>query len=457
MLVPDYVQDFAEQVQAQFGGQTYVVGGACRDYTWGIEPHDFDLVIFQVSEENLQALDNYSVYPAGDRFGVYLVSGLEYRSETFEVALPQWREKTGPGRMDEVAHIDPFMAVDQDAMRRDYTINAIYFSVMGKYFVDPLGGMDDIQSLILRMIDPKNFADDPLRVYRGLQFCSRYNLDFDPATADAAFAQRDRLHSVSLQRVRQEWVKWAKGWYPSKGLRFLQACDWLPQVIDWMTTTEQDDIWHPEGNVFEHTCLAVDAMLENFSEDDNENDRVIMVFAALLHDVGKHSTTDHDEDGRIISPGHADAEREIKLFFKEITADGSPLIEDVLIPLIAQHMWNVPVVTKRSVGKLIRNLGAASLAQLEMLMLADRNGRGRGGWRPLPSCIVEAVSIAAEIDAVNGQPAQILMGRHLIEQGLKPGRDFGVILDNAFNAQLSGEFDSLDGALIWLSNNPLGN
>jgi tRNA nucleotidyltransferase (CCA-adding enzyme) len=201
--------------------------------------------------------------------------------------------------------------------------------------------------------------------------------------------------------------------------------------------------------VWTHTLHVLDAAAE-IAERDRlaDHERAILLFAALCHDLGKPATTETGEDGRIRSPGHAQAGvAPAEALLRRI---GCPrAIAAPVAPLVREHMAHHGMqVNGRSVRRLALRLAPATIAQWGRLVDADRSGRP-----PLPPDNPGApiVALAEQLGAAVGRPAPILQGRHLLAAGMSPGPDVGAILDRAYHAQIDGAFSTLEEALAWVA------
>jgi tRNA nucleotidyltransferase (CCA-adding enzyme) len=234
----------------------------------------------------------------------------------------------------------------------------------------------------------------------------------------------------------------------------LQATGWVrhfPELAA-LDATPQDPEWHPEGDVFVHTCHCCDALAElpEWQSADAVTRQVLML-AVLAHDFAKPQTTHTAErEGRmrIVSPGHEEQGGPLAETF--LTRLSSPNeIKERVVPLVQNHLAHLQMVSDRSVRRLANRLQPATIAELCVVMTADHFGRP-----PKPKMIPEGVTLlrakAAELSLRDAAPKPLLQGRHLIARGLKPGAAFGVLLEQAFEAQLEGHFTDLDGALQWL-------
>ena len=203
------------------------------------------------------------------------------------------------------------------------------------------------------------------------------------------------------------------------------------------------------GHVWTHTLHVVDAAAAIAARDGLEDEeRAVLLFAALCHDLGKPATTTHDPDGRIRSPGHAEAGiAQAQALLLRIGCP-SGLVAQV-VPLVREHMAHIGMaVTERSVRRLALRLAPATIEQWERLVEADHSGRpplspGAPG--------AEIGALARQIDVAAGRPAPILLGRHLIEAGMQPGPALGAALRRAYQAQIDGAFTTVEDGLAWVA------
>ncbi|MBA4147016.1 MAG: HD domain-containing protein [Verrucomicrobia bacterium] len=434
--------------------RTYLVGGCVRDALIGIPHKDFDIEVFGVSYDQLVAtLSRFGRTDlVGRSFGVVKLKIGEY---IFDFTIPRRDSKVASGHKGFEIQFDENISPREAASRRDFTVNAIMYDPRTHELLDFFGGEADLRRRILRHTSDA-FTEDPLRVLRGMQFASRFNLQPAPETIELCRSIKNSFHELAVERVREEWFKWAeKSATPSIGLHFLRDTEWLEHFPELQSIlgVPQDPEWHPEGDVFIHTCHCCDAMatLPEWQSADPES-RIVYMLAVLLHDVGKAVTTDHQlKEGRmrIVSPGHE--HESVPLAEKFLERIGAPLaMRDRVYPLIANHMAHVQQVTDRAVRRLSKRLEPENIDGLCVLMSADALGRPP---RPpqIPEMVGKLREKANELQVHQGAPKAILLGRHLIELGLTPGVEFGKILHAAYDAQLEGVFFDLKQAREWLA------
>jgi len=431
-----------------------LVGGCVRDACLGLPVKDYDVECHGVSYEALsRALSRWGRTDlVGRSFGVIKLttgSGLDY-----DFSIPRRDSKSGIGHKGFEVQFDPDITPREAAERRDFTINSLIYDPREKRVIDYFGGLEDLEMRILRHTSAA-FVEDPLRVLRGMQFAGRFDLTARPETIELCAGICDSFSELPVERVREEWFKWAaKSVRPSAGIIFLEATGWLAHFpeIAALRQTPQDPQWHPEGDVLAHTCHCLDALaqLPGWQQADPAT-RIALSFGVLAHDFGKPATTRAEfKNGRdcIVSPGHDSAGVPITEQFLDRIGAPNELRRRVP-PLVLCHLAHLQEITPRAIRRLARRLHPATIEELCLVIQADHSGRP-----PHPPSIPEGVHRliegARELRLEAEAPRPILLGRHLIERGMKPGPEFGPILKAAFEAQLDGAFDDLPGALAWL-------
>lgn len=437
-------------------GRPMIAGGAVRDWLLGQASKDLDVEVFECSWEDLvsrlKGLGRVDL--VGKSFGVakFHISGLE-----LDFALPRSESKTAEGHRGFDVMADPFLDPHRAALRRDFTMNAISYDWKENVLVDPLGGRADLARRVLRH-SSEAFSEDPLRVLRGFQFCSRFELQPAPETVRLSREIQNGFAEIARERVWMEWEKWATlSIRPSLGLQFLLATQWLehfPEVFS-LVDCPQDPGWHPEGDVFQHTCHCLDALASsNDYREGSYSERLVLMFGVLCHDFGKSETTEQTlKDGalRWVSPRHDQAGIPLaENFLRRIGAPHS------LIPkvqsLVGCHMASFQIVKKPSfpqVRRLARRVAPASLSQLFTIMRADQAGRAPLSAGPNQS-VLWLEEVAREDSLLEGGPTPVVLGRHLIERGMTPGAHFKSLLDELFELQLDGEFATLEEAAPYI-------
>lgn len=443
-------------------GRPRIVGGAVRDWLLGLEAHDLDIEVAGASFGDLHRVlaPLGATDVVGRSFGVIklrLASGVEY-----DISLPRRESKTGAGHRGFQVEPDPALGEAEAAARRDFTINAIAWDPLEGRMIDPFCGEADLRARRLRHTSPA-FTEDPLRVLRAMQFAARFDLTLDTGTAALCRSISGTFRELPVERIWHEWEKWTeKSSKPSRGLQVLVETGWLVHFPELAALADcpQDPEWHPEGDVLTHTAHCCDALTADpeWSGSAPRRRRLLML-AVLLHDVGKPSCTRREEkNGRMrwTSPGHEPAGiAPAEAFLGRI---GAPLDHaPAITPLIANHMVHhhggTDGLGPNALRRLARRIQPATLSDLAAVMRADARGRPPlTGNDSLP--LIERMLVRAEEMALaDTAPRPVLLGRHLISVGLRPGPAFKSLLDHAFEAQLDGAFADESTALIWLRNN----
>ena len=442
--------EFAVRLLIQYGARPYLVGGAVRDLLLGIPSMDYDFEVYGIDADDLEGVlrTQGKVQTVGESFGITKLWTRDGHPVDF--ALPRREDKTGRGHRDFRVAVDPDMDPAEACKRRDFTFNALMLDWGTGEVVDYVGGIADLKDRVIRHVSGQ-FGEDPLRPLRAMQFAARFDMRVAPETAEVCRGMRGMAAALPASRLWGEWRKWALAAQPGMGLEALADIGWLVLFSSlWDTVgVPQDERHHPEGHVWKHTILAVDAAARIAAVDHlNDWDRIVLVFAALLHDVGKASTTVADAEGRIMAKGHEDASAAMCPGFCD--AIGMPAgFRDLIVPLVREHMAHLscPTPSKRNVRRLVDRLKPATIDALGRLVRADNRARPPlGGGDPM--CLhVELARLVGVKE--NGTIHTILKGRHLIALGVRPGPAMGQLLKRAYEAQLDGEFEDTDGATHW--------
>ncbi len=427
------------------GGRSLLVGGCVRDALMGRTPKDIDIEVYGLAPHALEKAlrTRFEINTVGRSFGVYKIRGAD-----IDVSLPRRESKRGEGHTGFLVEGDPFMPLAEASARRDFTVNAIYWDPATGELLDPHGGVLDLEARVLRHTSAA-FSEDPLRVLRAMQFLARF--EFSPAPETVALCSHIRPEGLSAERVFDEWSKLLlKGVKPSSGLAFLRDCGWVrhyPELLA-LIGVEQDPEWHPEGDVWNHTLHCLDAFAHARTGDAWED--LVVGFAVLCHDFGKAVTTRKEKDGRWHAYGHEAAGEPIARAFLERMTRHKDLVDSVL-PLVVCHMMPLALWRDKAGAASIRRL-ARRVGRIDRLVRvddADRRGRPpldpgdspQGAW---------LLARAEELRVKDGAPRRLVLGRHLIALGYKPGPEFTAVLDEAYEAQLDGDFHDEAAGIAWL-------
>lgn len=449
--LPEGVRACGEALKAA-GGRVFLVGGAVRDRRLGRGVKDYDLEVFGLSSSDVfAALARIArVEPAGDSFPVFKVASLPGVTGQVDVALPRRDSKKGPGHRGIHAEADPFMPVEEAARRRDFTINAMMLDLSSGELVDPFGGARDLEARLLRVVDPSTFRDDPLRALRAAQFAARFGFAVEPETARLCASMP--LAELPAERVFGEIEKaLLQARRPSVAFKLLfewnQFKEIAPELLP-LATTPQDPEWHPEGDVWTHTLLAMDEA--RLLIDDLDVPRALAVMlGTLCHDLGKPATTKFEE-GRIRSRGHEEAGVEPTLSLLDRwnvhTRDSFPL-RDQVVALVRDHLKPGALYQAKeevSAGA-IRRLARRVEADL-LYRVARADCLGRTGNFP-PVAMEWFIEEVRKLSVERSGPPPLLMGRDLLALGMKPGPEVGRVLAEIYEMQLDSKVQTRDEAL----------
>ena len=428
-LVGQIVQKIDEH-----GGRSFLVGGAVRDLLLEHVVKDLDIEVHGLSLEELEKILKQfgPASSVGKTFGVLRVHGLDV-----DWSLPR---SDSPGRKPEVT-IDPDMALDQAFRRRDLTINAMGIDLISLILIDPFGGIEDLRAGVLRAPDVEFFVEDPLRLFRVMQFIGRFEMHPDEALNDVC--EKMDVSLVSVERIEMEFEKLLlKSKRPSLGIKWLKKINRLQDILPELFAIidiAQDPAWHPEGEVFEHTMQALDAAAALTYENDNE--KLIVMYATLCHDLGKISTTEkvggvwksigHSQEGVAVS----------KKMLKRITKKVD-LIEAVG-KLVRYHMSPAQLVSSKAKPSAYKRLAKklapyATMNMLAKVALADKRGRNPIAGKPLSKdfpIIKKFLDYAKKANVEYKPEPPVLQGRDLIDV-VEPGPRMGELLKKAYEIQI---------------------
>jgi tRNA nucleotidyltransferase (CCA-adding enzyme) len=442
---PDLARQIALAVR-DAGGRALIVGGWVRDELAGRTPKDLDLEVFGLPAERLRPILERlgRLDEVGESFTVYKVGGID-------VSLPRRESKTGPGHKGFSVIGDPFLTIEDAARRRDFTINAVARDPLSGEILDPFGGREDLSRRRLRIVDPRTFADDSLRVLRGLQFAARFEFTMDEETK--AICRSIPLDDLPAERIWGELEKLLlQADRPSIGLALawelgVVARLW-PELVA-LAACPQDLEWHPEGDVWTHTLMVVDEARRRI-DGLARGPAVAMMLGALCHDLGKPLTT-AVIDGRVRSPGHEDAGLPVATSLLDRlnmhSLDGFDVRRAVL-GLVAEHMrpsafHKTPTqVTDGAFRRLAQRVDLELLARF-----GEADCHGRAGTFDC-SAMTWFLERARGLGVEHAAPPPLLMGRHLLDLGVNPGPKMGRVLSAVYERQLDGDVQSLDVAIV---------
>jgi tRNA nucleotidyltransferase (CCA-adding enzyme) len=428
------------------GGRALIVGGWVRDKLLGLpDSSNVDLEVFGVPGDRLRALlETFGrVEAVGESFQVYKIGDID-------VSLPRRDSKAGRGHRGFVVTGDPDMSIAEAARRRDFTVNAISWDPLTEEYFDPFDGRADLARRLLRVVDPHTFGDDSLRVLRGVQFAARFALDVEPSTA--ALCREIPLDDLPPERVWGEFEKLLFAPKPSIGFIIAMELGVIARLfpeLQALAGCPQEPEWHPEGDVWVHNLQVIDRARTRIDDLPRPQQLAVML-GAVCHDLGKPATTqfidgrirslDHEEQG--VAPASALLDRlNVNAF------DGYDVRRQVL-GITAQHLkpgsW-FKVRDEVGDGAFRRLAHKVDLELLARVAKSDCEGRQPGQFDC--TALDWFLERARALGVQHRPPEPILLGRHLLALGLKPGPRVGEILRAIYEQQMDGTVTTLEQAV----------
>jgi len=419
---------------AQAGGTVLLVGGAVRDLLLHIPVKDLDIEVHGLALEQLETvLKQFGpVSLVGKSFGVLRLHGLDA-----DWSVPR---SDSAGRKPTVT-FDPNLDLQGAFIRRDLTINALGINLQTFELIDPFNGAHDLHNKLLSAPDKDFFAQDPLRLFRVMQFIGRFAMQPD-AQLNTICASMD-ISTISTERIEIEFEKLLlKSARPSLGIKWLREIARLQEIMPELYRTigiEQNVEYHPEGDVFEHTMQAIDAAARLHYENDQE--KLLVMYAVLCHDLGK-ITASFIKHGKIVSHGHAQEGVPLaKQLLKRITRNVD-LVTGVVL-LVYHHMDPLGFVQNKAGASAYKRLARklaphVTLRILSKVNTADQQGRNGTSHEPLTTIsdiTREFIANAQKAGVLEGIEQPILHGRDLLDV-IAPGAELGELVKHAYEIQL---------------------
>ncbi|MGQ0732151.1 MAG: CCA tRNA nucleotidyltransferase [Acidobacteriota bacterium] len=441
-LLPDTLA--VARLVRQHGGRALVVGGFVRDRWLGRPSKDLDIEVFGIDEALLPGLLARlgRVESVGQAFAVYKLGAID-------VALPRRESKTARGHQGFTVTGDPTMTPAEAAERRDFTVNAISWDPLTDEYLDPVGGRADLDRRVLRVVNPRTFADDSLRVLRAVQMAARFDLT---ATEDTrALCRSIPLDDLPAERVWGEFEKLLLAApRPSIGFALARDIDVTTKLLPEMHALidcPQEPEWHPEGDVWIHTLMVIDRARE-LNGDLDRGRLAALMLGAVCHDLGKPATTALI-DGRIRSLGHEEAgvaPATSLLDRLNVHSINGFDVRTQVLGITAHHLKPGAFFKVRddlSDAAFRRLAQKVDLDLLARAAKADCLGRaGQFDCSGMDWFLARARTLGVEHEP----PAPILLGRHLLELGVAPGPAMGALLKAVYERQLDGSVCTLDQA-----------
>jgi tRNA nucleotidyltransferase (CCA-adding enzyme) len=441
------------------GFAAFWVGGCVRDFLLGREPDDFDIAT-DAKPEQIEKLFPKTV-AVGKKFGVIVVveGGHQFQVATFR-AEADYQDGRRPEKI-------VFANAEADALRRDFTVNGLFYDPLAKKIHDWVGGEKDLRAKIIRTIGKpeERFAEDHLRLLRAVRFAAQLDFEIEPETFAAIKSLAPKIKVISAERIRDELLKLfalgkvgqASSLSPAekenlknedrqdacptiaaRGLVLLRESSLLEHILLELAATiscEQSPNFHPEGTVFEHIKL----MLENLPPDSDE----LLPWAVLLHDIAKPVTAEKDlQTGVIHFYGHEKTGAEMARAILNRLRFPKRQVDEIVM-CVKNHMQfkDVKQMRKATLRRLL--LRETFPLELELHRLDCLGSHGS---------LEHYDFLIRQAEELKRKPAicpPLLTGKDLIELGMKPGKELGALLREIREKQLQDELNSKREAKTW--------
>lgn len=416
----------------QHGHHALFAGGCVRDMLMGKAPADFDIATSATPDEVEHLFP--ATHQVGKAFGVVLV---HVGDVSYEVAT--FRRESGyeDGRHPRVVE---FTDERSDASRRDFTINALFYSPLENTIIDHTGGLSDLTAGVIRAVGnaQSRFSEDHLRMLRAVRFQASLGFVLDAGTADAIRLNAASITRISVERIRDELLRiLGESIRPGDAVLLLKQLDLLAHILPEVARMDGQDQpadVHPEGDVFAHTI----AML-NLMECPRDP---LLAFAVLLHDIGKPLTSEVHE-GRLRFPGHAEkGALAAEALMRRLNFSNAD--REAACAMVGNHMKYVHALSLRE--STMRRLMASATFERELeLHRLD---------------LLSSASSLATYDFVMAKkrecgtsttlPAPWITGHDIMSMGRRQGPEVGALLEGAYNLQLEGAFKDREELLTWV-------
>ncbi len=428
----DAAHELAHRLKAA-GHEALFAGGCVRDKLLGREPKDYDIATSARPEQVLKLFPGSN--EVGAHFGVVIV---KHQGEHVEIATFRTDGSYKDGRRPEKV---TFSTSEEDAQRRDFTMNGLFERPETGEIIDHVGGMADLRAGVLRAIGNPGarFSEDALRLLRAVRFSTVLGIEIEPYTRAAITACAPLLAKISPERIRDEFSKILLAPHRRAGVELLAASGLMGHIVPEFLKTigcEQPPEWHPEGDVYTHTGIMLDMLKPDAPLE--------LCLAVLFHDIAKPPCQTRDADtGRIRFNGH--------------DAMGANMTDEILrrlrypngviaavVPMVARHMQFMNVKQMRT-AKLKRFMSEPTFPE-EMELHRVDCGSSNGFTDNYEFLQLKTVEFASEPLI----PPPLVSGRDLIQMGMKPGPRFKEILEMIQTEQLEGRILDRQPALEYL-------
>ena len=424
-------RSIVERLRAE-GFEALYAGGCVRDTLLGLTPCDYD-VATNARPEQVEGIFPRTV-PVGAQFGVILVleGGSEVQVATFR----------GDGTYLDGRHPESVRFTDAqgDSLRRDFTINGLFYDPIGNKVLDFVRGREDLRAGVVRAIGnpTERFAEDKLRLLRAVRFATTLGFKIDPLTWKAVITWVADIHVVSAERIREELVKILLSPNRLRGFDLLNESGLLREIIPELESLkgcDQPPEFHPEGDVFVHTRLMLSFLAPDAS--------LPLILSVLFHDIGKPSSRMVDETGRIRFNGHEGISAEMTLRLLQRLRFSNDVI-DAVIPTVRLHMSfkDVPNMRMATIKRMMARPTFNDELELHRVDCLASHGM-----------LDNHSLLLAKREEFSHQPLippPLISGHDLIALGWKPGSRFAEVLQAVQNRQLEGTLTTREEAMDWI-------
>jgi len=406
-------------------------GGCVRDRLLGLPVKDYDIAT-DARPEVVQRLFDETV-AVGAQFGVIMVI---IDGEPFEVATFRADAPYVDGRRPSAVS---FGTLEEDAKRRDFTIGGMYYDPFEGRLIDTVGGQRDLRAGIIRAIgNPYDrFAEDHLRVMRAARFAARLNFVIEPETHKAMRMVATMLPRISAERIGEEIVRMMTEGGAARGMDLMVETgimkEVLPEVLPLIGCLQPAN-YHPEGDVYVHTRIAVAMLSPGCTES--------LAFGILFHDIAKPNTR-AEQNGKVTYYGHTEigAEMAIAILAR---LRRSRAVQERVAYLVKNHLklTMAPRMRTATLKRMIAEDGFDELLEVSRMdALASSSFLGHYHF------VRRAMK---ELTPAQIRPPRFVSGRDLIDMGFTPGPAFKNILQEVEDLQLDGEIADRDAALAYV-------
>lgn len=408
-----------------------------RDMLLKLEPHDYDIATSALPE-TVEKLFSRTI-AVGVQFGVVIVLEKNAEGKDVEIQVATFRHD---GLYSDGRHPTSvvFTSAQEDAKRRDFTINGLFYDPIGEKVFDYVDGRTDLEKKIIRAIgDPwQRFAEDKLRLLRAIRFATTLGFKIDPVTWEALCKLAPEIHCVSAERIRDELQKILLSPQRLEGFDLLNASGLLKEVlpeIEQLKGCEQPPEFHPEGDVFVHTRLMLAMLPKQVS--------LPLVLSVLFHDIGKPATRTVTEAGKMCFYGHDQVGATMTERLLQRLRFSNEMI-DAVVPAVRLHMSfkDVPRMRLSTLRRMMARPTFEDELELHRVDCASSHGM-LDNYELLQQKKKEFASQPLI-------PRALVSGRDLLDLGMKPGPVFGTVLQSLKEAQLENLITTREEALVWV-------